>query len=61
MDHLGAPVVSAVMAEEFDRGWYLRKGGNPYTPTPPVFFTHAQMSEVERLLIRGYPSRPNRR
>jgi|KBSMisStandDraft_5_1062788.scaffolds.fasta_scaffold299974_2 hypothetical protein len=49
------------MAEEFDRGWYLRKGGNPHTPTRPVFFAHAQISEVERLLIRGYPSQPNRR
>jgi hypothetical protein len=49
------------MSEEFDSGWYLRKGGNPFTPSPPAFFAHAQTSEIERLLIRDRGSRRDRR
>jgi hypothetical protein len=48
------------MAEEFDRGWYLRKGGSPLTPTPPMFFAQVR-SDIERLLIRDRPSQPNPR
>jgi hypothetical protein len=48
------------MAEEFDRGWYVRKGASPFTPESPAFFTHAEISEVERLLIRYKPSQPDR-
>lgn len=50
----------AIMPEEFDRGWYVRKDASPFTPTPPAFFTHAEISEIERVLIRGQPSRPER-
>ena len=55
------PARFAIMAEEFDRGWYLRKGGNPFTPTSPMFFAHAQASEAERLLIRDRPAQRNGR
>lgn len=48
------------MPEEFDRGWYVRKDASPFTPAPPVFFAHAQASEIERLLIRDKPAQPNR-
>ncbi len=48
------------MAEEFDRGWYVRKNASPFTPTPPAFFGHVQTSDIERLLILNYPSLPNR-
>jgi hypothetical protein len=48
------------MAEEFDRGWYVRSNASPFTPTPPVFFAHGQTSEIERLLICAKPPEPNR-
>lgn len=49
------------MPEEFDRGWYVRKDASPFTPTQPAFFTHAEPSEAERLLIRRRPLPPGRR
>jgi hypothetical protein len=48
------------MAEEFDRGWYVRKNASPFAPSPPAFFAHARTSEIERRLIRDHPSRHER-
>jgi hypothetical protein len=48
------------MAEEFDPGWYLRKGASPSTPMTPMFF-HAEASAIERRLIRDNKSSPDRR
>ena len=40
------------MAEEFDRGWYVRINGNPFAPTAPALFTQTQASEIEQMLIQ---------